>query len=457
MTGRTEPALRKEGDALPEPVLVRAMRLNIAAGTVGMFWLAVSYGVALPLFMEAVGASGQQLGAVGALRQLAMLGQIPAALFVERLARRKPFWATACGLHRLMWLVPALLPLLLPGRTEWYPVAIIVALALSDLLANLGSAPWMSWMADLLPAERSGRFWGLRQGTFSVGLIFAFLFYGKLLDHFPASGGLLGFSIVFGIGAIAGLADVVIHWGVHEPAPLPHPGGEPVWKRIVTPMRDPVFRRLTFALGAWSCASAMPGIANGLPGFFNVVYLKQAFGASYSQASLLLVASAFGSILTARRIGHLIDRHGARRVIVWLMCAGSAISLAWFFVSAATVHFTLPLLGPQSIPQAVLLMSAASIPIGGLYAGVLLCQYRLSQIHTAPEGRTLTMAVHWSLVGLMASIGPMIAGAIKDHFPAALSRLTLPFGAPLSYFQIIIALQVALIWFVAAPLLKKQH
>ena len=222
-------------------------------------------------------------------------------------------------------------------------------------------------------------------------------------------------------------------------------------------MRDPIFRRLTFALGAWSCATAMPGIANGLPGIFNVVYLKQNFGASYSQASLLLVASAFGSILSARRIGHLIDRHGARRVAVWLMLAGSAISLAWFFVSPMRVNFTLPLLGAQSIPQAALLMSAASIPLGGFYSGVLLCQYRLSQIHTAPEGRTLTMAVHWSLVGLMASTGPMLAGFIKDHLPDALGRITLPLGAPLSYFQIIILIQVALIWLVAAPLLRRER
>lgn len=446
-----------QSPALSEPLLLRSMRLNIVAGTVGMFWLAVSHGLPLPLFMEAIGASGQQLGAVGALRQLAMLGQIPAALFVERMARRKPFWGGACVLHRLMWLVPALLPLLLPGRTEWYPVAIIVALAISDVLSNLASALWLGWMADLLPAERSGRFWGIRQGIFSASLIVAFVVFGKLLDAFPSRDGLTGFTIVFTIGALAGVADVIIHWGVHEPAPVPHPRREPIWERIVTPLRDPVFRRLTFALGAWSCATAMPGIANGLPGFFNVVYLKQNFGATYSQASLLLVASAFGGIVFASRIGHFIDRHGARRVALWLMLIGSAISLAWFFVSPAIVHFTIPLLGPQAIPQSVLLMSAASIPIGGFYAGVLLCQYRLTQLHTAPEGRTVTMAVHWSLVGLMASAGPMIAGFIKDHFPAALSRITLPFGAPFSYFQIIIVLQFALIWLVAAPLLKRER
>lgn len=447
----------KPSAALPESELQRAMRLNIAAGSVGMFWVAVALGMPLPLFMEAIGASGQQLGAVGALRQLAMLGQIPAAFFVERMASRKPFWAGACALHRAMWLVPALLPLLLPGRIAWYPAAIIVALALSDLLANLGAASWMSWMADLLPAERSGRFWGARQGVFSAVLIGAFVFFGKVLDRFPASDGLGGFSLVFGIGALAGIADVVIHWRVHEPAPLPHPRREPMWERIAAPLRDPAFRRLTWALGAWSFATAMPGFANGLPGFFNVVYLKRSFGATYSQASLLLVASALGGILCAGRIGHLIDRHGARRVAVWLMLAGSAVSLAWFFVSPAVVKFSLPLLGAQSIPQAVLLMSVASVPIGGFYAGVLLCQYRLSQLHTAPEGRTLTMAVHWSLVGLMASLGPMLAGFIKDHFPAALSRLVLPGGTPLSYFQIIILLQMLIIWCVAAPLLRRER
>ena len=88
--------------ALPESELRRAMRLNICAGSVGMVWGAVAFGLPLPLFMEAIGASGQQLGAVGALRQLAMLGQIPAAFFVERMARRKPFWAGVSALHRAM-------------------------------------------------------------------------------------------------------------------------------------------------------------------------------------------------------------------------------------------------------------------------------------------------------------------------------------------------------------------
>ena len=442
---------------LSEPQLTRAMRLNIAAGAVGMMWAAVAYGMPLPLFMEAIGASGKQLGAIGALRQLAMLGQIPAAFLVERMARRKPFWVVVVMLHRAMWAIPAVLPLLLPGRRDLYPVIVITALALSDFLANLGSGPWMSWMADLLPPERSGRFWGVRQRILSATLIIAATAFGKLLDHFPASAGLTGFCVVFALCALGGMGDIVIHCWVHEPPLVPHPGTEPMWERIVAPLRHPAFRRLTLALGAWSCAISMPGIANGLPGFFNVLYLKESFGATYSQASLLLIASAIGGVSFLSWVGQLIDHKGARWTIVRLIVIGSTATLAWFFVTPGRLEFWLPLFGQQSIPQAVVLMSAASVVIGGCYAGVLLCQYRLSAMYTPAEGRTVPMAVHWSAVGLMASIGPMIAGYIKDHFPVAWSTHHLPGGAPFSYFQIIILLQVLILWFVAVPLLRRER
>ena len=433
------------------------MRWNVVAGAVGMGWAAVAYGMPLPMFMEAIGASGKQLGAVGSLRQLAMLAQIPAAFFFERLSRRKPMWALVVFTHRLIWAVPAALPLLLPARRDLYPLIVITALAVSDFLANLGSAPWMSWMADLLPGERSGRFWGKRQRIMSAALVLAAAAFGKLLDAFPAGAGLTGFSIVFALGALAGMGDIVIHCGVHEPSPVPHPRADPLWERIAAPLRDRAFRRLTWALGAWSCAISMPGIANGLPGFFNVLYLKESFGATYSQASLLLIASAIGGMIWTPWIGRLIDRHGARWTIVRLMLAGSATTLAWFFVSPKRIVFPLPLLGAQSMPQAVLLASAASLVVGGLYSGVLLCQMRLSQMHTASEGRTVTMAVHWSLVGLMASSGPMLAGAIKDHFPAAWSAHLLPCGAAFSYFQIIILLHALVIWLIAVPLLRREQ
>lgn len=426
------------------------MRKNIAAGALGTVWMVAVYGLPLPLFMEAIKATGFQLGLMGAVRQAAMFAQLPSALIVERLHRRKAYWATVAIIHRALWLVPALLPILWPdGGLYWVPV-LIVTLGISDMLGNASTAPWQSWMADLLPAGRAGRFWGGRQRLLSVTILLAALAFGWILDATSrSSAGLLGFTIVFAAAAFFGIGDIVVHLGVAEPPPVRSAPGHSFWRRIAAPLRDHGFRRLTLAMGGWTAALAMPGYFNGTPGFFNVVYLHDAFGATYTQASWLVLASAAGGILWSHQVGRRIDQYGARRVAMFLAAVGPLFTLSWFLASPSPIH--LPLLG--AIPQPVALMCVASLIIGGCYAGMQLCQYRMTQELTGSAGRTVAMAVHWSIVGLVGALGALSGGWIKDHVPAAWSTITVPGGAPLSYFHIIIAVQVLLAWFVVLPLL----
>ncbi|MEI6873168.1 MAG: hypothetical protein WCL08_12890, partial [Verrucomicrobiota bacterium] len=58
-----------------------------------MLWLCVPIGAPLPLLMQVMEASSKHLGLLSASWQVAMLVQIPAALWAERLNRRKYFWA----------------------------------------------------------------------------------------------------------------------------------------------------------------------------------------------------------------------------------------------------------------------------------------------------------------------------------------------------------------------------
>ncbi len=438
-----------DGSTISEKELVASMRKNIAAGALGTVWLVAVYGLPLPLFMEAIKASGFQLGVMGAIRQAAMFAQLPSAFLVERLPRRKSFWAVAAITHRLLWLVPALLPIVWPEGGAHWVLLLIVVLGISDVLGNASTAPWLSWMADLLPASRAGRFWGARQRLLSIVVLVAALTFGWILDaiHRPGNA-LLGFTIVFAVAALFGTADIVVHLGVAEPAPTRSAPGQTVWRRIVAPLRNRDFRRLTLAMGGWTAALALPGYFNGTPGFFNVVYLHEAFGASYSQASWLILASAAGAVLWSRPIGHRIDRFGARLVAMFLVTVGPLFTLAWFFASPTRLH--LPLLG--EVPQPVVLMSVASLVIGGFYGGVQLCQLRLTQAFTQNAGRTVAMAVHFSFAGVIGAIGALTGGWIKDHFPPAWNDLLLPGGAAFSYFHVLITLQVLLAWGVALPL-----
>src|SRR3954463_8089650 len=89
--------------------LEASLRKNVIAGALGTVWTVAVYGLPLPLFMEAIKASGFQLGLMGAVRQAAMFAQLPSAFLVERLDRRKTYWAIIASIHRSLWLVPALL------------------------------------------------------------------------------------------------------------------------------------------------------------------------------------------------------------------------------------------------------------------------------------------------------------------------------------------------------------
>src|ERR1700744_3313712 len=199
----------RDTPAISEEELEMSMRKNVVAGALGTVWLVAVYGLPLPLFMQAIHATGFQLGLMGAIRQAAMFAQLPSAFFVERLPWRKPYWAGIAIVHRALWIVPALLPLLWSsGETHW-AIVLIVALGLSDCLGNAATAPWLSWMADLLPAGRAGRFWGQRQRLLALVIFLAAFSFGWILDEAThAEGTLFGFTIVFALAATFGIGDI---------------------------------------------------------------------------------------------------------------------------------------------------------------------------------------------------------------------------------------------------------
>jgi predicted MFS family arabinose efflux permease len=62
-------------------------------------------------------------------------------------------------------------------------------------------------------------------------------------------------------------------------------------------------------------------------------------------------------------------------------------------------------------------MTPVAILQGFLLSGALLCQFRMTQMATTPNGRTIAMAVHWSLCGLGGCAGALLAGVLQDQIP----------------------------------------
>ncbi|MEY5027525.1 MAG: hypothetical protein RLZZ244_3053 [Verrucomicrobiota bacterium] len=426
----------------------RSLRMNILAGALGMFWLCAPLGAPLPLLMQAVEASATQLGILSAAWQIAMLAQIPSAFLAESQARRKPLWAATAILHRILWATPALLPWLLPDHRPLWPALLIAALGLSNLLANVGTASWQSWMADIVPPASAGRFWAIRQMLLSVGLIAGTALYGWLLDHTPTPNApFLGFQWVFGLCSLLGIADILVHCLVEEPPHRPVPAATPWYQRLRLPFQTPGFPTLTAAMAAWIGAQSLLGYTLALPGFFSMVHLRETFGASYSQASLVFIAAALGAILFTPWLGPWMDRAGAQNVLSRLVFIGPLTMAGWWLAPAGSFQ-----IGSFTLPKAIPCVAFAALFQGAAYTGTLLCQFRLTQMYTPSEGRTVAMAVHWSLTGIAGASGALAAGLLKDTLPShGFSAL----GAHWQSYDLLVLIHLLLAWSVALPLCNK--
>ena len=426
------------------------MRMNIIAGALGMFWFAAALGIPLTMFMEAMGASGFLIGLTVTVQQLAMVLQIPSALLAERMAVRKPFWGTVTVFQRALWFIPAVLPVFFardPVRMAYVTVGVV---AVSGVLTNVTAATWWSWMADLIPEGLRGSFWGRRQTFVTLVHLLAVWFMGWVLDFFPGpglpQGSYVGFMIVFALGALAGCADIVVHLWVPEPAPPPRSRGVGLLGEVLRPFRNRDFTVATLAIGVWT-------FGLGMTGQFSILFLKREFAVTYTQLSATTISASVGVVVSGMLWGYAIDRLGARNIGAITMLLGPFVNVAWFVMRQGSVTVNLPLLPAMVMPQPVLVLLVTNLLAGIFYSAVGLSQVGLMAGLAPREGRTVAMAAHWSVVGLMAALGPLIGGGVMDWVAAHPFEVTLPTGTRLAFFHLLVIGHMVITWCVAVPLL----
>lgn len=449
----TEPQLQRlktDGTPLTDAEIRRGMRVNIVAGCLGNMWGNIVGGMPLTMLMKAIGASGVMIGLTSTVGQLAMALQVPSALLAERLPARKAYWAVVVLLHRALWFIPALLPLVVAPDQPWLAGAVVLVVAVSGVLAQLGTAPWWSWMAEFVPAQERARFWGLRHSVVSVASLVAMVVAGWALDQFndPANPRrvLLGFAVVFGAAALLGVADIVVHLWVPEPKPDGVTREGHLLRRVRQLLANRDFMWLTMSMGIWTF-----GI--GLVGQFGFICLNRVYHIGYGAMSALVISGMVGSSIAGVMWSYVMDRLGARNFGAVMMIVAPLLGAVWFFMRDASVTVDLPLVPAFTLPQPMLLLLVVNVLGGLFYSGVGLAQVSLAAALSPADGRTMAMAVHWSVVGVIGAVGPVVGGKIMDWMDAHPVAWTLPTGAPFNFFQVLVLVQTALAWFVGVRML----
>ncbi|MHC4872671.1 MAG: MFS transporter [Planctomycetota bacterium] len=471
-----------EGTVITNRDVRRGLRISIFSSPLIMVWFAFCIGIPLTMVLERLGASGFIIGMAVTVQQFAFVFQIPGALIADAFESRKKIWIINVLAARIMWFIPPLVLFFFidsysPMTTAWI---IVITVAISSFILQISASPWLSWMADLVPGNERGKFWSLRTSIGTAAYMLAVLAQGWLLDHYSPKGSdtssYTGFVIVFTLGAVFGIAELFFNYLVPEPKQIPPTQQKLSFAKLISPLKDRNFRNLTLSIGMWF-------FSIGLINSFSLVCLSRYYQATNIHLAYIGVSASISAVLTGLISGQILDRIGARAygtitlilaplmLIGWAFASGEITDPISLLKSIPVIDSAVPALKsliPHSIelwvssinlPQIIWIIIFINLVAGGIFAGPALVQISMSSALAPSEGKTMAIAVHWTVVGIIGALGPMAGGVIVDLISTnpAIIDWQLPNGQPATFFHILALLFAATNWFITVPVFMRMR
>lgn len=423
--------------------LRRSLNLNILAVTFGMvFFTIVGNPVGSPIFtgfMKKLGVGDFIYSVILALPVLGAVSQIFAAYYMENSGKRRMMFLASGILNRAIWIPIALIPLLMHSHAHNAMIWIITLLiTISAVAGAVNGVSFNSWMGQLVPSDIIGRFFGLRTLVFTISGAISALVIGFGVDRVKE---ISGFTIVFIIGGIFGLTDILMFIFIKHP-PMKKAEERLSIRHILTePFQNKNYFRFVLFATVFSFGVNFAGP------FFNV-YMIEELKMNYFMINLSnQVMASIATILCVRVWGRWADKYGNKPI---MLISGFMIILAplsWMFTG----------------PKQIVMVFVANILAGVGWSGYNLTLFNQS-VWLAPEKNrssyTACFTLMTSTLGTAAAYlcGGVYLQAAKPFFQR--HEFHIPLGGTLSAFSVMFLISalirlVALIAFY--PLYKEKN
>ena len=328
-----------------------SLRTITVAWMFGIVWLIAISGSHFKVIAERLGFGDFSFGLLATLPYVATIGQVFAAMIIERTGVVK-YQFINCGLaSRALWLIVAGIPLLLPIPSYVAIALTLLVITTSWFLQALAVPAWLTWMGVLVPRRLRGRYFAHRdRAAMGVQIVVALIF-GLAIDwidpNWPNAEQMqlwIGCGIV-AFGALCGIVDVFAFRRIpevlpqHKPAPTsgdpsdaqdrsapPLPGSS-IFEFVLGPLRDRTFRSyvlysatLTFSMtvGAW---------------FYWLNALDNLGFSNLGVNAMFLAVTPLAGMWAIRQWGKAIDRWGRKPVLI-LCTIGAAVTVVpWLLLT----------------------------------------------------------------------------------------------------------------------------
>ena len=388
----------------------RALRALVWDGAWANIVTFLTSGVLLVGFALALGAGPMTIGLLGAIPFLAQLAQLPAIALIERVRRRRRIAVAANTGARVLVLAMATIPFVdnpAVGRG-----LLLAGIGVMAVLGAVAVCAWNSWMHDLLPKEKLGRFFAPRLFWAGAFALVAAPAGGFLVDHWPLAPRLTAYSALFVVAALAGF--VSSFWLSRVPdVPLPAPFGRrrPLLAPLWAPLTNRTFRPLLLFSAVWNFA------CNVSAPFFAVYFIQQ-LGLSLGVVVILWAISQLAYMLTLRMWGRLSDRLSPRAIL--------SVGVPVYLGAVLALPFAaLPVPHPLTVP----VLAVIHLVMGAATAGIGLASANIG-LAMAPQRHATEYLASVSLVAsLAAGVAPILGGAFASAFASQEISLVLHWGA----------------------------
>jgi len=300
---------------MPDPMMSQILRRRIILLVLtdflwGVGWYFVSFSTTVAAYLRSLGASTLLLGLlviiVGALP---LLLQLFGRSVIDRFRHRKRGVIILHVSFIIPYFLVAIADLLLArSAPQLLILCVILTMAVAQIIMGLIMPVWLDMVAQVIPAEMRGRYFGLTSGAFACGGILG----GLALTGIQQ---LLGPAVFRGAFALAGSC-FLLSMTAFALAPIPetafvHPP-EPSVLSHVRKSLAAVHPRMDFGRFVWSYAVQVFAATVVI---FVADFASNRHGLHYPPAifSTINLCQAIGGTVGALFLGWLVDRIGPRR------------------------------------------------------------------------------------------------------------------------------------------------
>ncbi len=298
------------------------LKLSIVEGTFAQVHMNLTAGMFLTSYALYLGLNNFGIGLLSAIPAFFTGFAFFSIYLVRLMGSRRRLCVLFSGLGRGLFLIFAA-SLLLGGRM--HHVLFFVLIAAHNALMSISGNAWQAWMSELVPRERRGGYFGMRNTVLNLVGLLATTIGGRILDLYRMKAFIgHGLGLLFSTAAVSSTTAAAIL------SKQPEPRTTITTPRITTfvkvPLQDTNFRRLLTFIAFWYL---LAGVASP----FYIVHMITNLKMSYTQIAYYTIIAGVVGMLSHLLWGKVIDRFKSKPVLTLNFFGAAFLPLLWLFAS----------------------------------------------------------------------------------------------------------------------------